>query len=311
MNRILSLILLFTFLSINGCGNDKENSFAGSGVIEATEIMVSAETQGRLINIFFNEGDDLYKDTVIAEIDVERIELQKEVASADLTELNWSEKVIGKEIAVAEELVLQASISLDNVQITRDRMSNLYKENAATKENLDKAETELALSLSKLHTAEKQLDEIKTRAASLQAKREKIEANLRLLDSMIKDGKVICPHDGVMIEKYVENGETVNFGTPICKIADLSTVWLKIYVGEEMLGNLALGEVAVINIDSHPERNFEGRITWISPNAEFTPKNVQTKDSRVDLVYAVKITIENPEKIFKIGMPADAHIEGL
>ncbi len=311
MNRILSLILLLTVWSINGCRNDEENLFAGSGVIEATEILVSAETQGRLINIFFDEGDYLYKDAVIAEIDVERIELQKEVASADMTELNWSEKVIDKEIAVAEELVSQASISLDNVQKTRDRMSNLYKQNAATKENLDKAETELSLCISKLHTTEKQLDEVKTRAASLHAKREKIEANLRLLDSMIKDGKVICPHDGIMIEKYVENGEIVNFGIPICKIADLSTVWLKIYVGEEMLGNLAIGGMAVINVDSHPERNFDGRITWISQNAEFTPKNVQTKDSRVDLVYAIKITMENPEGIFKIGMPADVHIEGL
>ena len=311
MNRILHVVLLLTILSINGCKNNEENSFAGSGIIEATEIMVSAETQGKLISLAFEEGDYLQKGMVIAGIDVKQIKLQREVASADLAELYWSEKIIEKEIAVAEELVSQASITLDNVQKTRDRISNLYKQNAATKEHLDKAETELALSTSRFRTAEKQLDEIKTRTGSLQAKREKVEANLRLLDSRIDDGLVLCPQDGVVIEKYAEQGEVVNFGMPVCKIADLSTVWLKIYVGEEMPGKLTIGGEAFISVDSHPEERFEGKITWISPRAEFTPKNVQTKDSRVDLVYAVKITLKNPDGIFKIGMPADVYIEGL
>jgi len=311
MNRILPVVLLLTILPIDGCRNDEENSFTGSGIIEATEIMVSAETQGKLISLTFQEGDYLQKGMVIAEIDVENIELQREVASADLAELYWSEKIIEKEIATAEELVSQATITLGNVQKTRDRILSLFKQNAATKEQSDKAETEFALSVSRLHVAEKQLDEIKTRAGSLQAKREKIEANLRVLDNKIDDGVVLCPVDGVVIEKYAEQGEIVNFGMPICKIADLSTVWLQIYVSEDMLGNLTIGSEALISVDSHPGESFEGRITWISPRAEFTPKNIRTKDSRVNLVYAVRITLKNPEGIFKIGMPADAYIEGL
>ncbi len=109
----------------------------------------------------------------------------------------------------------------------------------------------------------------------------------------------------------LEPGEIVNFATPLCIIADISTVWLNIYVGEEMLGKLVIGGKADIRVDSHPDVVFEGKITRISQRAEFTPKNVQTKDSRVDLVYAVKITTDNPEGIFKIGMPADVYIEGL
>ena len=311
MNKIFSVIFILTIFLITGCKNKEENPFAGSGTIEAREITISSEAQGKLIKLAFEEGDYLHKGQLIAEVDVEKIELQKGIVSADLAELDWSEKILKKEIDVAEELVSQASISLDNVQKTRDRISNLYKQNAATKEKLDKTETELALSISKLHTAEKQLAEIKTHVGSLQAKREKIEANFLLLDRQIKDGKIVCPSDGAVIEKYMEQGEIVNFGTPICMIADISTVWIKIYAEEEMLGKLILGSKAFIGVDSHPDTLFEGRITWISPRAEFTPKNVQTKDSRADLVYAVKITVKNSEGIFKIGMPADVYIEGL
>jgi len=311
MNRIFSVLLIVTIWLIAGCKNKEENPFAGSGTIEAREITISSEAQGKLINLSLEEGDYLHKGQLIAEVNVEKLELQKEIVSTDLAELDWSEEVLKKEIDVAEELVSQASISLDNVQKTRDRISNLYKQNAATKEKLDKVETELALSISKLHTAEKQIAEIKTHAGLLKAKREKIEANLHLLDRQIKDGKIACPSDGTVIEKYIEQGEIVNFGTPICMIADISTVWIKIYAEEEMLGKLILGGKALIGVDSHPDSLFEGRITWISPRAEFTPKNIQTKDSRADLVYAVKITVKNSEGIFKIGMPADVYIEGL
>ena len=311
MNKNLLITAVFIICSVGGCKNNEDNSFAGSGIIEATEITVSAEAQGKLLSLAVEEGDTVQKDQVIAKIDVEKVALQKDVILADLADISWSEKILEKEIAVAEEMVSQASITLANVQKTRDRISNLFNKNAATKDQLDKAETELALSTSRLHSAEKRLVEIKTRLASLEAKRNKIEASLRLLDSQIEDGSIVCPKDGMVIEKYVEQGEVVNFGMPLCKIADISKVWLKIYVGETMVGKLTVGGEADIRIDSHPGDVFKGRITWISPRAEFTPKNVQTKDSRVDLVYAVKITIENPGGIFKIGMPADAYIEGL
>lgn len=311
MNKILSVTILITICLISSCNTNEKNSFAGSGIIEAREITVSAEARGKISSLTFDEGDHLQKGSIIAEIDVEYLELQRDAASTDLLELHWNEKVLEKEIVLANEMVSQASIALENILKTRDRVSNLYNQNAATKEQFDKAETEYALSESGLHTSEKKLAVIETRLASLQAKREKIEANLRLLDSQIDDGKVLCPADGVVLEKYAEEGEIVNFGTPLCTIADISTVWLNIYVGEEMLGKLIIGGYANIHVDSHPDVVFEGKITRISPRAEFTPKNVQTKDSRVDLVYAVKITARNPEGIFKIGMPADVYIEGL
>ena len=311
MNRILTAAVIVAIWSIYGCENGEESHFTGSGTIEATEIMVSAMTRGKVNHFTLKEGDYVNKGYIIAEIDVESLELQRAVTASGLGELEWNKKIVEKELETAAEAITQAEITLSGVQKNHDRIAHLFKDNAATMEQMDKSDTELELAVSRLRSAEKQLESIKTRKGSLKATREKIEANLRLLDRQIEDGTVTSPVDGVVIEKFVEQGEVVNFGSPVCTIANISSVWLIIYVGEEDLGKIALGGKARIHIDSYPERYFEGMVTWISPRAEFTPKNVQTKESRVDLVYAVKIVLDNDEGIFKIGMPADAYIEGL
>ncbi|HUT63207.1 MAG TPA: efflux RND transporter periplasmic adaptor subunit [Anaerolineae bacterium] len=311
MNRILTAAVIVAIWSIYGCENGEESHFTGSGTIEATEIMVSAMTRGKVNHFTLKEGDYVNKGYIIAEIDVESLELQRAVTASGLGELEWNKKIVEKELETAAEAITQAEITLSGVQKNHDRIAHLFKDNAATMEQMDKSDTELELAVSRLRSAVKQLESIKTRKGSLKATREKIEANLRLLDRQIEDGTVTSPVDGVVIEKFVEQGEVVNFGSPVCTIANISSVWLIIYVGEEDLGKITLGGKARIQIDSYPERYFEGVVTWISPRAEFTPKNVQTKESRVDLVYAVKIVLDNDEGIFKIGMPADAYIEGL
>lgn len=311
MNKILTTGAIVSILFLFGCENNKDNAFTGSGTIEATEVTVSAKTRGEVLRLLFQEGDSVTKGDTLAMINIEQLKLQKDVTAAGLSELEWNKKILEQDMETASEAVKQASISLENISKNRDRIANLLKENAATQEQMDKIETEFQLAVSRLKAAEKQLDGIKIRSQSLSATREKIEANLRLLDSQIEDGTIYSPVEGVVIEKFVEQGEEVNFGTPICTIANLSSVWLAIYIGEEELGKITIGGKAFIRIDSTPERTFEGIVTWISPKAEFTPKNVQTKESRVDLVYAVKITLDNREGIFKIGMPADAYIEGL
>ncbi len=311
MNRVLVGYVLAVLWMTAGCATQEDSSFAGSGVIEAKEITVSAETPGKLVRLAVDEGDVVEKGQDIAGVDVETLVLQREVASADLAELFWRGKVLEKEMAVADESISQASVTLENVRKIRDRIANLFEQGVAAQDRLDQAETELSLAVSRLRAAEKKRESIETQIGSLQAARDKIEANLRLLDSRISDSRIYCPIDCVVLEKYREAGEVVNFGTPLCLLADVSEVWLKIYVGEDMLGKLQIGSPATIAVDSYPDARFEGTITWISSQAEFTPKNVLTRDARIDLVYGVKITVPNAEGIFKIGMPADAYIEGL
>ncbi|MFC1528815.1 HlyD family secretion protein [Candidatus Latescibacterota bacterium] len=311
MNRLLTTGLIVTIWLISGCSDENDSSFSGSGTIEATEIRISAKTGGEVLKLAFLEGDTVEKNQVLAEIDVENLKLQHNVTAAGLTEVKWNEKIVQKDIETSSEAVKQASITLTNIQRTYDRIAHLVDQNAATQEQMDKAETESQLAVSRLHASEKKLEGLKIRVGSLEATREKIMANLQLIQHQIADGVIASPIEGVVVEKFVEQGEIVNFGTPLCTIAHLSSVWLTIYIGEEQLGKVSLGGKALIHIDSYPDRTFEGTVTWISPRAEFTPKNVQTRESRVDLVYAVKITLDNSEGIFKIGMPADAYIEGL
>ncbi|MCI0495071.1 efflux RND transporter periplasmic adaptor subunit, partial [candidate division KSB1 bacterium] len=124
-------------------------------------------------------------------------------------------------------------------------------------------------------------------------------------ESQMRDARIPSPIEGTVTEKYVEQGEIARPGGPVVSLADLQNMWIKIYFKETELGKIKLNGNADIQISSYPDRTFAGRIAWISPKAEFTPKNVQTKDARADLVYAVKIEVKNPEGILKIGMPAD------
>ena len=303
MNKTIPYLTI-TIAVAAGCLGNEEQPFTGSGTFETHEIRVSAQSSGELMRVSFEEGKNVQKGQVLAEIDVESLRLQRAVTAAGLDELSWSEKSVDREIAAAQETIKQAGAALDNIRKTRDRLASLYGQGAATRDRLDAVETEFDVASSKLKAAENQLAGLKAKKGSIGASREKISASLSLLDYQIGKGTVTSPSDGTIIEKFVEQGELAVPGTPICTLADLSTMNLVIYVSEEMLGARAL-----IHIDSHPEKSFDGTITWISQEAEFTPKNVQTKDSRVDLVYAVKITVDNSEGIFKIGMPADAAVE--
>lgn len=296
---------------LSGCGEEGEVGFTGSGTIEATEVTVSAQARGEITDLKVDEGVQVTDGALIATIDTRDLDLQKETASAGLDELNWNGAVLKRELETAKETVQQAVVSLANTEKNRTRFANLLSENAATVEQVDKIDTEYQLAESRKRAAEKQIEVISTRIGALDATRSKIESELRLIDKHIADGTVTSPIDGVVIDTFVERGEVVAYGSPICTIADLKSVWLTIYVGEQDVGKITIGHKAHVRVDSHPDREFPGTVTWISPKAEFTPKNVQTRDARIDLVYAVKITIDNNEGIFKIGMPAEASIEGL
>src|SRR3989339_1091703 len=275
MNRTLlkSLtVYLALGLIFSGCREEQKENFAGTGIIEATEIVIGSQSTGEILALNVEEGDNVSAGDTLAVIDVETIKLQRNAAAADLSDLDWNSRVFEKQIVTAKESIAQASITLGNAETTYNRVKNLFGQNAATKDRLDRAETEYSLAVSRQKAAEDQLAEIRTRMNSLAAKHEKIEANLRLFDNQITDSIILAPSEGSVIEKYSEMGEIAGYGKPIVKIADVSKVWLKIFISEEMIGKIKLGGKADIRIDSMPEKSFNGTIAWISPKAEFTPK---------------------------------------
>lgn len=178
----------------------------------------------------------------------------------------------------AQRMGAEALFNEAKANLTRTR--NLYNSGGIARMELDRAET-----------------------AYLQAK-----SQLEIIDVMLGDSVVVAPISGVVLTKNMEAGELASPGVPIITLADLSRVWINIYVGEPVMGLIDLGDEAKIGVDSYPEREFPGKVTYISDEPEFTPKNIQTKDERTKLVFAVKIELDNPDLALKPGMPADAEI---
>jgi len=288
----IRLIILSLVLGA-GCGREKPPGFAGSGTLEATEVTVSAQTAGQVLRLEKDEGDAVSTGDTLAVIDVEKLELQRGQLVASIDEIKANRKP-------AAEAIKQATENLENLEKTYRRISGLLDKGTATQQQYDDASTRYRL-------AQSQLESAKAQEKTLDAREATVHASIALLDRQIKDGAVIAPLAGVIVEKYVEAGEVVPVGGAIMKIADTKKFWLKIYVSEQDLGLFQLGGPVHVLVDARREP-LAGVVSWVSPEAEFTPKNVETKDARAELVYAVKVAIENPPDVLKIGMPAEVHL---
>lgn len=286
------LLLLVFFLYCQKKNNDQ---ITGSGTLEAMEIMISSKSNGQMLDLLVKEGDQVQVGSVIAVVDTEKLVLQKQQVQAGLAEVNYH-------ISTAKEGINLAQEQVESVTKKYERIKKLQQEGAATQQQLDDIETIYNQSQTQLKTTQSNLK-------AAQMKKQQIEANLRLIESQIRDATIVSPASGIVINKFIEKGENVAMGLPIVTIADLTKLWIKLYVTAPQLGFIQLSEKAVIKVDSFPERRFEGKIIWISSKAEFTPKNIQTEEARADLVYAVKIDVPNPDLLLKIGMPADIFVE--
>ena len=287
---IVTLMISFVF-----CERKNNDQITGSGTLEATEITISSKSNGQVLDLLVKEGDEVTIGNIIAVIDTEKLVLQKEQIKAGLAEVDYHILTAREGITIAEE-------QFDNITKKHERINRLFKEGSATQQQLDDIITQFNL-------AETQLKTSKSNLQAAQMKKKQIEANLKLVESQITDATIISPASGIVINKFIEKGENVAMGLPIVTIADLTKLWIKLYVTAPQLGFIQLGKTAQIKVDSFPDRRFEGKIIWISSKAEFTPKNIQTEEARADLVYAVKIDVPNPDLLLKIGMPADIFVQ--
>jgi len=296
----LAAALLFPLLgflalaAIAGCGARRAEGFAGSGTLEATEVTVAVQTSGQILRLAKGEGDAVAAGDTLAVLDVEKLVLQRRQLLASIDEIRASRRP-------AAETVRQAGDNLENIEKSYRRIAALFEEGSATQQQLDDAST-------KHRVAGSQLESAKAQIAALDAREATVRASIALLDRQIRDGVVTAPVAGVITEKYAEAGELAPAGSAVFKIADTKRLWIKVYVSEKDLGLFALGSAAEVRVDARPEP-LAGRVTWVSSEAEFTPKNVETRDARAELVYAVKVTIDDPPGILKIGMPAEVHLK--
>jgi HlyD family secretion protein len=287
-------IVLSAMMVFFACQEKLPADFAGSGTLEATEVTVGSLVNGTILQLTKEEGDPVKTGELLAAIDVEKLVLQKAQLHASLGEIEASR-------IAADAAIAQAADSLDNVQVRYKRIKELYSKGSATQQQFDDITTQLSVARSQLTAANSQVP-------LLDAKRAEIEATMAVLDRQIKDGTVVSPLDATVVEKYVEPGEIAIQGGALYKLADLINMWIKIYVAETDVDQFNLGQDVFVRVDASLEP-FQGNVSWVSPEAEFTPKNVQTKKARAELVYAIKVILKNKDDILKIGMPAEVYLK--
>ncbi len=290
--RMLYILIVGMLVS---CSDSDQAVISGSGVFEGTDILVSSKSNGEIISLNVKEGDQIEAGDVIAQVDVEKLTFQKEQVLAGIGEIDIN-------VATAKAVISQEEENYKNMQKRYQRIKTLYEQGSTTQQQMDDIETQYRAARTALSGAKNGLK-------TLNMKKQQLDAQVKFIQSQINDGTLIAPVSGVIVDKFAEQGEVITMGLPVVSVVNLDELWIKLYVAETQLGHVKLGDSADITIDSHPEKVFKGTVVWISPKAEFTPKNVQTKEARADLVYAVKITVPNQERILKIGMPADIEIK--
>lgn len=311
--KILPLLLLLS------CSNGNDNNFIEeSGTIETKEVLISAKIGGTIIKRFFNEGDLVNAGDTLIILDTEALDIQLMQAEATEKAANaiYKQLINGarkEDIKASEEILNQAKANFVNADKDFIRMKNLYDSKAITKKQFDDAETRYTITKSQLKAAEESYTKIKNLARpeeieQAKANLDKAIATVLAVKKNIKDCYIIAPIPGVISENFFELGELVVPSASLCKINNPKDVEIKIYVSETVLGKVKIGQKALITVDTFPNKSYEGKVIYISPNAEFTPKNIQTKEERTKLVYAVKIKVKNDNGELKNGMPADAKI---
>lgn len=312
------LVLIITSLGIVGCrAQAKGGAIVAAGHVEATDIHISAKVGGRLEEAPLQEGDAAKVGQLIARQDTTDLQLSLRQVAADREQLaaELRLRIAGarkEDIAEMEAQIRSTEADIAGAQLDLDRMQGLLERGSGTEKARDDAKTRRNVlearaaaqkqTLARLRSGSRpeEIESARARVASL-------DARLAQLKQQISDASVLSPVDGIVTSRIAEKGELLQPGSPICLITKLADAWLTVYVTDEELALIRIGEEVVVTTDGGQTR--KGRLTYIASKAEFTPKNVQTKDERVKLVYRVKIGLDNRDGFFKPGMPAEARFE--
>ncbi|WP_034057089.1 HlyD family secretion protein [Lacinutrix jangbogonensis] len=287
-NYILGLSIMTT--SLFSCENDNGKA-DGYGNFEATEITISAETNGKLMPFTINEGDVLEEEQFIGYIDTIQLALKREQLEVSKTVISSKSKGVLSQISVLNS-------KFKTAKINKTRVENLIRDNAGTQKQLDDVSGEMDVIKSQIRSVEIQNAPVVNELKS-------IDIQIKQIDDQIQKSKITNPINGTVLTKYTEPNEITAFGKPLYKIADLSTMQLRVYISETQLANIKIGQEVSVKIDdADTMKSYNGMVSWIASEAEFTPKIIQTKEERVALVYAVKIDVKNDGSL-KIGMPAE------
>lgn len=291
---VACFFLAATFAS-TGCSSTDDTTDA-YGNFEADDVIISSEVAGRVVRFDLEEGDDISQGILVAVIDTTQLVLQMRQLKASQRAVRARTPGVVAQIEVLEEQRRVATIE-------RDRISNLVERKAATQKQLDDIEGQLSV-------LERQIRSIRSQNAPILAEVEVLDAQIAQVENNIQKSHVINPLRGTVLTKYVNTHEVTATGKPLYRIAPVDTLILRAYVSGAQLSDVVIGKrVQVLIDDDGSLREMFGRVSWISDEAEFTPKLIQTRDERVNLVYAFKVRVPNPTGAIKVGMPGEVRFD--
>ncbi len=292
MKKITLMLSIFIASFILQSCSDNEIKSDAFGNFEATETIVSAEGTGKLLSLNVEEGLTLEEGMQVGFIDTVQLFLKKK-------QIYSQKKIIGTKFGNINSQAEVYREQMRTAQVEKNRIENLIKDNAASQKQLDDIN-------GSLNTLQKQVEMVMTQNNTVKSEFGNYDVQVQQIDDQIEKSIIKNPVRGTVLMKLAEPGEIMNFGKPLYKIADLSFLNLRVFVSGEQLPKIKIGQKVKVLIDDGKEgfRELEGTISWISSKSEFTPKIIQTKEERVNLVYAVKIKVSNDGSL-KIGMPGE------
>lgn len=294
MKRIVYIVAAMLAVS---CGTEAE--FDAQGTFEATEVIISSEAAGRILSFDIEEGMAINADEPLAVIDSVQLHLQRSQLEAQLSALLNSRPDVQTQVASLREQIA-------TLKVEQRRIENMLRDGAATEKQKDDIDSQIRILESQLSAT---LSTLNTNTSTINSNAEAIRVQISALNDRIGKCRAVSPISGTVLVKYAQEGELATVGKPLVKIADLGNIYLRAYFTSDQLASIKLGDEVTVTADFGGEERYDyvGRIAWISAESEFTPKTIQTKDSRANLVYAVKIAVENDGRL-KIGLAGEVKL---
>lgn len=278
------------------CACSSEQNYDATGTIEATEVTISAESTGKIISLSAEEGQTVQMGEILGKIDSTQYCLQRKQLRAQQNAILSSRPDVQKQLAATDEQIIKFKTELSRVE-------NMLKDGAASRKQLDDVQAQLRIAEGQ---KEALLSTLTSNTSTINSNAAALGAQIDLLSDNIKKCQITSPINGTIISKYSQKGEFTAVARPLFKVADLENMYVRAYFTSEQLSNISLGqEVKVIaDYGADEQKEYTGKIVWIASKSEFTPKGIQTKDSRANLVYAVKVAVKN-DGLLKIGLSAN------
>jgi len=312
MKNILYSLAGIALLITSSCQNKFKSD--ASGVFEAEEVIVSAEQTGRLLSFNLNEGDTIPKNAIIGQIDVTPDKLRAAQVEATISALKQKTTDPEEQVLFAKRQLLVQQSQMDQLIREKNRTANLLKADAATQKQLDDLNSSIDQLQKQIAVTNQQMQlnvsNINTGNRSILSETDQLKKSVDEIQNQIDKGAIINPVAGTVLTKYAYEGEMTSVGKALYKIADLDTITLRAYISGDQLPEVKLDQTVKVLIDNGKNdfTTYTGKISWISAKSEFTPKTIQTKDERADLVYAIKIRVKN-DGFLKIGMYAEVRFK--